>query len=291
MIDTHLHPIAADLARYPLSPIDGVQSEWSRGYQLTAEEILEHMRQAAVGQATLVQASTVHGYDNTYCADCCVRYPDKFVGVCCIDPTKKDALETLNFWIEGRHMHGLRLFTIGSTLLPNGRTQLIQRRWLSDPSTFPVWERADQIGVPIDVQVSMGGLDMLREMLERFPSVRVLLGHLAGPSLADGPPYQASADLLALNQYPNLFLKFTTNTVREAAKHRSGPRPFFELLLQRFGADRLVWGSNFPATRGASAPYREIVNEVRAALAPFSDVERDWMFRGTALMLYPSLAL
>src|SRR5438105_3837118 len=153
MIDTHLHPLADDLARYPISPIGGVQSEWSRGYQLTAEQILEHMRQAGVDQATLVQASTVHGYDNTYCADCCVRYPERFVGVCCIDPTANDAVETLNFWIEGRHMRGLRLFTIGNTRLEDGGVRTVQRRWLADPSTFPVWERADQLGIPVDVQV------------------------------------------------------------------------------------------------------------------------------------------
>jgi L-fuconolactonase len=290
LIDTHLHPIADDLACYPIAPIGGVQSEWSRGLQLTGDEILAQLDRAGVAKATLIQASTVHGYDNTYCSVCCELHPERFVGVACIDPMVGDAVETLAFWIEERGMRGLRLFTVTSTNFPEHAAAAVQRDWLADPRTYPVWEAAERYGIPVDIQVSRTGLGMVERLLQRFPNVPVLLDHLAGPSLEDGPPYGAAAELLALSRYPSCYLKFTTNTIRAASAGRSAVRPFFEVLIERFGADRLLWGSNFPATRGsAAAPYVEIVDEARTQLAFLSGAEQEQLFSGTARRLYPAL--
>lgn len=290
MIDTHLHPIADDLACYPITPIGGVQSDWSRGLQLTGDEIMAHMRRAGVAQATLVQASTVHGYDNNYCAVCCELHPEQFVGVCCIDPLAPNAAETLSHWIEVRGMRGVRLFTVRATHFPDEPATQVQERWLDDPRTLPVWERAQQLGIPVDIQTSTAGLDMVATMLERFPSVPVILDHLAGVTLDDGPPYTAAAPLLALCRFPSCYLKFTTNTLRAAAQGRSNVQPFFELLIERFGANRLLWGSNFPATRGSvRAPYVELVGEARSALAFLPAAVQEQLFAGSARSLYPAL--
>jgi predicted TIM-barrel fold metal-dependent hydrolase len=290
MIDTHLHPLADDLQRYPMKPI-GEQSAWSKGgFHLTADEILEHMASAGVDQATLVQASTAHGYDNSFCADSCARYPDRFVGVCCIDPLAPNAADTLSSWVEDRGMRGVRLFCISGISIGD-RPSAPEPRWLDDPLTYSTWQRAEQLGIPVDVQVAMSGLDMVRNLLERFPRVNVILGHLAGPSLAEGPPYERAKDLLALARYPNLFLKFTTNNTRAASQGQADPASFFKLLLQTFGANRLLWGSNFPATQGRpGAAYREIVEEVQRVLSFLAPEDREWMFAGTARRLFPALA-
>ncbi len=290
MIDTHLHPIADDLACYPISPIGGTQSAWSRGMQLTGDEILAHMRRAGVAQATLVQASTVHGYDNSYCPVCCELHPHEFVGVCCIDPLAPDAAATLWQWTEVRGMRGVRLFAVRATHFPDEPATQLQEWWLDDPRTFPVWERADQLGIPIDVQTSPAGLGMVATMLERFPAVPVILDHLAGVPLDDGPPYDAAAPLWSLRRFPNCYLKFTTNTIRAAGQGLSTVQQLFTSLIERFGADRLLWGSNFPATRGSSgAPYVELVDEARAALAFLPGAVQEQLFAGTARTLYPAL--
>lgn len=289
MVDTHLHPLADDLQRYPVVPI-GAQSAWSKGgFHLTADEILQHMASAGVDQVTLVQASTAHGYDNSFCADSSARYPDRFVGVCCIDPLAPDAADTLSGWVEERGMRGVRLFCISGVGI--GEPAGPAPRWLDDPRTYPTWERAEQLGIPVDIQVATSGLDMVRNLLERYPGVKVILGHLAGPSLESGPPYPGASGLLSMRRYPNLFLKFTTNNTRAASTGKSTPRAFFETLLDAYGANRLMWGSNFPATQGSpTAPYREIVDEVRAALNFLSPPDQEWMFGGTARSLYPALA-
>lgn len=52
IVDAHPHLVAADTKRYPITPLGGRQSEWSKGLHLTAEELL-----VASGQRTGVCVS------------------------------------------------------------------------------------------------------------------------------------------------------------------------------------------------------------------------------------------
>src|SRR5688500_342013 len=64
VIDIHPHIIASDTRRYPLAPLGGHQSEWSRTRPVTTEQMLEAMDEAGVGKSAMVQASTCYGHDN-----------------------------------------------------------------------------------------------------------------------------------------------------------------------------------------------------------------------------------
>jgi len=174
----------------------------------------------------------------------------------------------------------MRLFTTGSTS-PG------QADWLSDPKTFPVWERAAAMHLPVCLQMRPEGVPHLLRLLARFPSVPIILDHLARPDLSDGPPYAAAQWLFALAEYPNLFLKLTSRTVEESAKGASTSGEFFPRIVAAFGADRIAWGSNFPAHAG---PMSRLLSEAQHRLACLDAADRAAIFAGTARRLYPVLA-
>jgi len=58
-------------------------------------------------------------------------------------------------------------------------------------------------------------------------------------------------------------------------------------VVAEFGASRIAWGSNFPASEG-SLPG--LLAEARSALAALPQRDRDWIFFRTAQSLYPALA-
>ena len=124
-------------------------------------------------------------------------------------------------------------------------------------------------------------------MLERFPNVPVILDHLAKPTLSDGPPYAAAADVFRLADYKNLYLKLTPRTVAEAQSGKATPATFFPLLVSKFGASRIAWGSNYPASEGT---LPELLKVSQAGLSVLAAEDREWIFARTALTLYPALA-
>ena len=53
-----------------------------------------------------------------------------------------------------------------------------------------------------------------------------------------------------------------------------------------FGANRIAWGSNYPASPGSMS---DIVEASKVALRALSDADRSWNFAKTAQQLYPAL--
>ncbi len=279
VIDIHPHIIANDAKRYPLAPLGGHQSDWSRTRPVTTEQMIAAMDQAGVAKSALVQASTCYGHDNSYVADAVAAHSDRFTGVFSVDVLASDAPERMRYW-RGRGLTGMRLFTIGSTM-PD------QASWLDDPKSYPAWECAGELGLSICLQMSPAAFPQMIRMVERFPTVRIILDHLARPVLEDGPPYAAAESLFALAKHPTIYLKLTPRTFIESRGGNASPATFFPKLVSAFGASRLAWGSNYPSSEG-SLP--ELLGLAEKSLACLSQDDQSWIFAKTAQSLYPALA-
>jgi L-fuconolactonase len=277
LIDIHPHVISTDTQRYPLAPIGGRQSDWSQERPVSCDEMIQAMDKAGVAKSAVVQASSAYAYDNSYVAAAVAAYPKRFTGVFSVDALASDAVDKMKFWTS-KNLTGMRLYTAGSTME--------QKLWFTDPKTYPAWTFAGEAGIPVCMQMRHKAFPQLKEMLERFPKVRFIIDHLGRTEMADGPPYAAAAPLFELARYPNVYLKVTHRNFEEARNGKATPATFFSRLAQEFGANRIAWGSNFPA---AGQPLAELVALGRDTLAFLPQVDRDWIFEETALTLYPAL--
>jgi len=279
IIDIHPHVISTDTARYPLAPLGGTQSTWSRDRPTSYQQMIAEMDAAGVAKSAIVQASTAYGHDNSYVAEAIAAHPKRFTGVFSVDVLAPDAVEKMKYWV-GKGFSGMRLFTTGSTM-PG------QATWFDDPRSFAAWEYAGEAGIPVCMQMTPQGFPQLRGLMERFPKVRMILDHLARPRLTDGPPYAADKDFFDLARYPQVFLKVTPINVEPKEWGKATPDTFFAAVIKAYGASRIAWGSNFPATAG---PLSDILKKAQASFAFASAADRDWIFGKTAQALYPRLA-
>jgi len=83
-------------------------------------------------------------------------------------------------------------------------------------------------------------------------------------------------NLFSLAHHPNLFLKFTTHNVRDAAD----PQAFMRKVVDAFGVKRIAWGSNYPASEGT------LVSLLAEAKSAVSAGDQEWIFSRTAKSLY-----
>jgi predicted TIM-barrel fold metal-dependent hydrolase len=279
IIDIHPHIISADISRYPLAPLGGHQSDWSRTRPVTTEQLTAAMDTAGVQKAAIVQASTCYGHDNSYVADAIAAKPGRFTGVFSVDVLAADAPERMAYWRK-KGLTGMRLFTFGSTMSE-------QADWLDDPKSYPAWSCAGDLGLSICLQMSAKAIPQAVRMAKRFPNVRIILDHCARPDLADGPPYNAAASLFALATHPNFYLKLTPRSFNESRKGKATPDTFFPRLVSEFGAARLAWGSNYPSSEG-SLP--QLLDLARQSLTCLPSSDQDWIFARTAQALYPVLS-
>jgi predicted TIM-barrel fold metal-dependent hydrolase len=279
IIDIHPHVISADTRRYPRAPLGGHQSDWSRDRPVSYEEMIVAQDKAGVKKAAIVQASTCYGHDNSYVAEAVAAHPERFTGVFSCDILEPDSPQTMAHWM-GKGLTGLRLFTTGSTM-PG------QQDWLDDPRTFPGWRFAEEKSLPVCLQMTAKGIPQLMNVQRRFPKLRVILDHLARPQQDDGPPYKGADPLWGLANFPGVYLKVTERNLVGASGGKATPETFFGKLVAEFGANRIAWGSNYPASE-KSLP--ELVKLAQETLAFLPSRDREWIFAGTAQVLYPKLA-
>src|SRR5262245_58917212 len=155
------------------------------------------MEEAGVARAVLVQPIGAYSHDCSYAADSAAAHPDRFASVCSVDPNRPDPVGTLDHWVRERGMRGVRLLA-----LSRGGS------WLTEASTFPLWERASRLGAKVVVTVFFHQLAELATVLRRFPEVEVALDHCGFPPLAGA--LSELEPLLALVEHPNLHCKVSS---------------------------------------------------------------------------------
>jgi len=275
LVDTHTHVVASDVERYPLSPA-ALPGAWFREAPHSVEQLIERMDATGVERAVLVQGVGAYSYDNSYVADCAERFSDRVWSACCIDVLAQDALERLDYWVGERGMGGVRLFALSR----DGNS------WLDDPATFPIWERAAGLGAHVIVTILYPQLGQLGRVLTRFPEIPVSLDHCAFAPLGPDPRSDAPG-LFSLADRPNLHLKVSTNVLDGV--HALGGRPAaaVESLVAAFGAERVMWGSDFCQTH--DRPYSELVALAHESFSGLGERDRDLCLAEPARRLWAAL--
>jgi len=281
IIDIHPHVISKDVTRYPFNPVGGTMSGWSVERPADCDAMLAAMDKAGIRRSVLVHASTAYGYDNSYVADCAAQHPDRFRFIGAIDVTAADAVDKITYWVKERGMVGFRIFAQGST------TGEGAGEWLADPKTFPAWEAARKLGLPVCVQTRFGSFGMLAKLLERFSDVKVIVDHGGYPPTEDGPPYAAAAAFFELGaKHKNYYFKLTERNFDLLTKGKATTRSFLEQTITAIGTSRIAWGSNFPSSPGS---LMDLLALAQRELAFLPESDREQIFSGTALTLYPGL--
>jgi L-fuconolactonase len=277
IVDTHPHIASKDTARYPITPIGGKRSDWSDDHAVEAEEMIAAMKEAGVDKMAMVHSSTTYGFNCEYVADSVAKYPQQFTGVFSVDVTAPDAPQKMRHWYS-KGCLGQRIFTRGSTM---------KDAWvaLDDPKVFPCYETAEELGIAVAVNVQVPKFHELETVLKRFPKVNFILEQLGSSDMSDGAPFNNATPLWKLAAYPNLYLKIKTQNNWQASKGKATPETMFGKLVSEFGANRMMWGSNYPASDGSLKELTELAKRTYASL---SQADQDWILGKTALKLYPA---
>jgi L-fuconolactonase len=273
IIDPHVHVWTLDTERYPWAPATTEPPTRSA----TAEELVEVMDAHGVSGAVLVQV-IYYGTDNSYAADCVARYPDRFAGVCLIDPQDPAAPDLLKQEVTERGFSGLRLRPCRDR----------SSTWLSDPATFPLWERAARLGVTFSVLAHIEQLAMLAAPVERFPEVPVVVDHIGWPPVEEGPDGESLKHLLRLARFPSVHVKITDPwaiSKDEPYPYRRA-EPIFRRVFETFGPARCLWGSDWPLVRDHGG-YEGALRLYTDEWDWLTDADREWLFCRTVQKLYP----
>ena len=124
-------------------------------------------------------------------------------------------------------------------------------------------------------------------LAERLPGLTMVIDHLAKPPIKERVLEPWRTQLAAAARYPNVYAKVSgLNTAADWASWSAADlRPYIDAAIDRFGADRLMFGSDWPVCELAG-DYATVWAETTRALEGRSRHEIDAILGGTAARVY-----
>ncbi|MFH8566334.1 amidohydrolase family protein [Streptomyces sp. NPDC017988] len=192
-------------------------------------------------------------------------------------PDVADALAGLRELPGGRHLVGIR-HQVQSEPDP---------AWLLRPDVRRGLAAVADEGLVYDLVVRPQQLAVCAEAAASLPQLTLVLDHLGKPPIASGALEPWASAVRALAARPNTVCKLS-GMVTEA-DHRTWTvddlRPFADTVLDAFGPDRLMFGSDWPVSTLA-ASYAEVLDAARLLTWELDTHERGEVFGGTARRVY-----
>jgi L-fuconolactonase len=142
-------------------------------------------------------------------------------------------------------------------------------------------------GLTYDLLLFPEHLAPARRVAEALPELALVVDHGAKPRIADGGWEPWNSDLAALAAHERVHCKLSglVTEARWDAWREDGVERYAARLLELFGPQRLMFGSDWPVCTLA-ASYAEVVELAGSALAGCSAEERDAVLAGTARRFY-----
>jgi len=138
--------------------------------------------------------------------------------------------------------------------------------WLKSDEGGEFFATAAKLRVVASLSISAVWLADLREIARANPTLPILIHHMSLPKReADGYNERDVAELLACAKHPNIGVKisgFNYNSAHKWDYPFADSRHLFKRIYEHFGAKRLYWGSDFPASRD-SLTYSQALEVVR----------------------------
>jgi len=146
--------------------------------------------------------------------------------------------------------------------------------------------RLGEHGFSYDILIYARQLAAAERLVARCPGVRFVLDHCAKPNIARGEITEWRAGFQRLARHANVYCK-VSGLVTEAAKAwtYADLLPYMDAATEAFGADRLMFGSDWPVCLVA-AEYEQVHDVVRRFTERLAPTERAAVFGGTAALAY-----
>ena len=142
-------------------------------------------------------------------------------------------------------------------------------------------------GLRYDILIFERHLPQTIRFVDRHPSQVFVLDHIAKPKIKAGEIEPWRRNIAELAGRDNVYCKLSGMVTEADPRHWTPEqmRPYFDVVLESFGPDRLMFGSDWPVCLlGAEyARWGEVVREWTESL---SSAEQDRIFGGTAIEAY-----
>jgi len=190
-------------------------------WSVLPEDLLREMDRFEVDKAIVFPQYNVVPGDylpqNQWLAKVVKEYPDRLIGFARINPVKENCLEILKRSIEDGGFKGVKLHQSDDS-------------WNYSPLCIQLFENIKEYRLPI---ILHGRANILEKITGNFPEIPIIFAHMTGGAHTG---YVREIWKIA-EKYINIYFE-TSGIIM--------PKAAISGTVERFGVERVIFGSNFP---------------------------------------------
>lgn len=256
----------------------------------TAEQLLREMDAAGIDRAVLIDMGGPRLEQHRYVTHCVRRWPDRFTATGLVDLDDPDPPSRLRELAEATEIEGIRLGRLGDPSAEKAE----------ELKVYGLFQVAEELGLNVNIYTSNSQMPCLRLLAAAFPRVAISLDHLGicpttamrvdrwqRPRFDDEPiPPVGYAQILELAQYPNVYIKISGEYAFSKQPYPyADMRSMVEQVYRAYGAERLMWCSDFPWIVEEPG-YGRLATLIDHHLPLLSRQEREQIMGGNALKIW-----
>ena len=148
-------------------------------------------------------------------------------------------------------------------------------------------KKIGKAGKPFDICYLPTQLSIAYDFAEDCQEVNLVLNHCGVPSIAAGEIDQWGKDIKKLAELPNVYCKLSGLMAYCAPGTSSQEtiQPYVDHVLETFGPNRMVWGSDWPVVNLGKG-IQEWISVTRNILSKLSDSEAEAIANSNAQKIY-----
>lgn len=270
ILDTHLHLVYKDRLSYPwLEGVPALNRPW------TAESYFAEAEALGIEAALHMEVDVAEAHMLAETEFVTHLHPRIVGAVAAARPEHRDFPEHLRRLAEIPGLRGIRrvLHT-----MPNELSQ-------ADLFVENV-QRLANFRLPFDLCLRADQLPIGRQLVAQCPDVQFVLDHCGVPKVAEQELDPWRDHITALAAHPNVAAKISGVVAYAGADWTVATlRPFVEHVIESFGWDRVVWGSDHPVCT-LTADLTRWVNATRELIAGASADEQAKLLHRNAERIY-----
>ena len=159
-------------------------------------------------------------------------------------------------------------------------------QWIANPALAPALNAMVEHGLRLDALVLPRHLPALLQCARDYPQLEIVIDHAAKPPIADAAFGDWREHMAQLAALPNVHCKLS-GLVTEAKPdwNVEDLRPYVDHVLAVFGAQRVIWGSDWPVVDLAGG-YGAWLAASETLLSHLGQQDRNDIFGFNALRFY-----
>lgn len=284
--DAHAHFFTSDIAAYPIDTSGAREGEADLRRRIletpsTPEAILASWARNGVAGGAGVQYNSAYKTDNRYVLAVSDAAPEQVSAVVILDPQDPATPQRLGEMVRDHAIRGVRM-----TGFPDGDGRY---PYFESDAALATWAEAERLGIAVVLMYLPGrkpspaALARIGELADHFPDLAIVLDHCGWPAAQGAPDYGFGAAHQTLADRRNVYFKLTTINLDQLDAAGIDAGGFVARLVGLYGADRVMWGSDFGNTQGT---FDSMVARAVAATSALSATQRRAVLHDTGARIF-----